>query len=336
MMKLSESIEKNIMESKAGSIINRFIISKRRSVLFFEEILANYIKLCESRGYSDDLRDIGNIWGRLSTNGLVNLNEDDEPTEFMNSTLQQVWKNIGLMDSLNISKESGRIKLSTSNEYITREIGSNEFMIGVYQGILESIFGECLDVQGSTQTEQNCSYSFTLTGKEFIIETKEKTTYDQLNNTKLIDSHNLKDAFNLQLLNIKDNQIYFKDKRVNLTENTIFHIISNRGILLDEVQKISYNFFRDLVEEVSGERKIKMIKFLLQALGWGTIRITLEDNDVIVNFTDLPHGFQTENENWEFLIQTVLGYLKLVNESISIREQKSLGKSHTVIYRINQ
>jgi len=58
------------MESVVGGIKNKFAVRSRRVTLFFEGILADYIKECEKAGYGDKIYDIGKKWGRLVSYSL--------------------------------------------------------------------------------------------------------------------------------------------------------------------------------------------------------------------------------------------------------------------------
>ena len=59
-MKFAGSLRKNIMETIPGKILNKFKGRSSRSVVFFEDILANYIKECEARGYDEELANMVN------------------------------------------------------------------------------------------------------------------------------------------------------------------------------------------------------------------------------------------------------------------------------------
>ena len=70
-MQLSESLRRNVMETVVGGVLNKFKIKNRRNVLFFEDILANYVKGCEDAGYGEEMKAIGQKWCILIMNQLT-------------------------------------------------------------------------------------------------------------------------------------------------------------------------------------------------------------------------------------------------------------------------
>ena len=70
-MRLSESLRRNIMETIPGKILNKFKGRSSRSVVFFEDILAEYIKECEASGYDKELANLGYNWGLMGIQKLT-------------------------------------------------------------------------------------------------------------------------------------------------------------------------------------------------------------------------------------------------------------------------
>jgi hypothetical protein len=70
-MRLSTSLNRNILEANVGGIINKFKIESRRSTLFFEDILANYVKGCEEAGHAEEMEKIGptKLWQIIQHDG---------------------------------------------------------------------------------------------------------------------------------------------------------------------------------------------------------------------------------------------------------------------------
>jgi len=68
-MRLSESLRRNIMNVIGGGIVNRFVLKKSRiDLLFFEDILANYIKGCEDAGFGKEMEETAEKWMNLTIN----------------------------------------------------------------------------------------------------------------------------------------------------------------------------------------------------------------------------------------------------------------------------
>ncbi|MEE8401324.1 MAG: hypothetical protein V3R86_04155, partial [Candidatus Hydrothermarchaeaceae archaeon] len=115
-------------------------------------------------------------------------------------------------------------------------------------------------------------------------------------------------------------------------ENTIFHILSNFGVLLEEVPMISYDYFKERIEESSADRKLTLLKTLLQTMGWGVVRILQETPTLSIDIQNPPYGLQPENDNWTFLANTILGYLWLLDREFRIEKMVDSNKRLTITY----
>ena len=56
------------------------------------------------------------------------------------------------------------------------------------------------------------------------------------------------------------------------------------------------------------------------------------ENEVVIRIDNPPYGLQLEKNNWNFLIQTILGYLWTLNNNLKIRGTKSGFKYIVIIY----
>jgi len=130
------------------------------------------------------------------------------------------------------------------------------------------------------------------------------------------------------------NSIYFRGKRLSIVENTIFHLTGNRSILLDKVPHISYDFFEQIIEKDSAdERKLTLLKTLLQTMGWGIIKISYRNKKIIlIEIKNPPYGFQLEKDNWNFLIRVILGYLWFLDKDLKLVNIESSYKHLNIIY----
>ena len=223
-MRLSESLRRNIMKVSVSGILNRFKVNVRRSVLFFEDILATYIKECEDAGYGKEIEKITQKWGNLCTLRLIPSSLKMLPTPILlNLFFGRAWINLGLMEDLHVTKKNNIIKIKTKNEYITRIIGKNKSSLGAYIGILNILCKSHIKNISVSQQKQYCEYTFRVMNKAFSTKGKDKRIYDKLNSLPIIEGFTLKDALKKNILQLKnDNRLYFREKSIVTIENTFF------------------------------------------------------------------------------------------------------------------
>ena len=196
-MRLSESLRKGIMETRAGRIISKFKAYKRRYVLFFEDILAEYIKECEENGHEKEIREISRKWANLVSTLIVVpvLRKLPLTLTLVMKISKRVWISIGALDDLKISRKGDVITMKTYNEHITRVIGENRYTEGVFEGMISVLSKYETRCTSKSQTPDFCTYTFEI-GKKPLkkIESKEKTFYDRLNHSETIEGVDFKDA----------------------------------------------------------------------------------------------------------------------------------------------
>ncbi len=323
MMRLSESIRRGVLAVGVGSIVNRFKMRKRRDTLFFEGIIARYFEICEGAGYFNEMEAIAQQWmncviKQVMPSALKVLS----PVFVMNNVMRNVWVNLGMMEDIRVSKRADIITLKTRNEFVTRVIGVNAFAIGSYKGVLNVLFGSHIEFIGCSKVEGLCTYLFRLEDKPYCCEFKEKELYNRLNHFSGRGGFSLRRALEMDVLQLgENNRLYFRGKSVIFQEQTMFHIIGNYGILLSEVPRISYDYFSDVVQKESdGDEKLVLLKTILQMMGWGEVSFRREDKGVLMEINNPPYGLQLEEDNWEFLIRTVLGYLWLIDKGFRVKE----------------
>lgn len=326
IMRLSESLRKNIFEASVGGIINKLKIRKRRSTFFFEEIYSEYVKACEDAGYGKEMMEISREWMIMSFERIVLASfKKIPPIILLNTIMKKLWIMSGLMDNFNASKDGRIVTIRTMNEAITRFIERNQLTMGFYIGVLSSLFMHDLKPVNIVQTKTECEYKFRLLDKKPVpVRSKDKPLYDRLNRMKEVRGFTLKDLLEKKVFHLKGkNRTYFRGKLISPIENTLFHLIGNRKILLDKVPEISYNYFKDVIKDSSDAKKLSLIKTILQAMGWGIIKIAAKDKRIIFEIKNPPYGLQAEEDNWDFLIRTILGYLWLLNKGFRIKQVKT-------------
>ena len=334
-MRLSESLRKNIMEATINGVLNKFKGKSRRDILFFEDILADYVKECEDAGYKKEMKLISQKWASMVQQVIPKTLRKLSPLFLLNVIMKKAWTNIGILDDLHITKENNIIKITTKNEALTRIVGKNEFSVGSYTGILNALYNsqlECIDV---IQTKETSRYTFKFKNKSFKMKTKDKDLYNSLNYLIPNKGFTLKDALEKNIFQLKENnRIYFRGKGIGPVENTIFHLISNQNMLLKKVPDISYKYFSEIIEkDSSNDRKLALLKVLLQVMGWGTIKIIIKsENEVLFKIHNQPYGLQLEKDNWDFLIKTILGYLWILDKKFKITDVKYSHRRLKILY----
>ena len=161
-MRLSESLRKGIMETRAGRIISKFKAYKRRYVLFFEDILAEYINECEENGHEKEMREISRRWASLVSTLIVVpvLRKLPLTLTLVMKISKRVWVSIGALDDLKISRKGDVITMKTYNEHITRVIGENRYTEGVFEGMISVLSKYETRCTSKSQTPDFCTYTF--------------------------------------------------------------------------------------------------------------------------------------------------------------------------------
>jgi hypothetical protein len=272
-MKLSESLRKGVMESFAGGITNRFKMRGRRDVLVFEEILALYLKECEGAGRGGDVEATGRRFGALTLQEFLPSVFRSLPTTMVaNKIGNAVWKNVGLLDSMAAEKNGDTATLRTQNEYISRVVGKNRFLAGVYAGIFETLEGRKAKLSGFGCSGKTCTYTFTLQKEPAgRMPCKGKRRYDELNAKFPGTGRTLKDGIRMRTFALKGNAIFFRGCRVIPVECTLFHILGAEKICLDELAAVSEKFFLAHMKPENAQSALPFIRKALQIMGWGTV-----------------------------------------------------------------
>lgn len=336
-MQLSTSLTRNVIEVVVGGITNKFKIKKRRDIVFFGDILANYIKVCEKAGYSDEINNIGREWMHLFITQLIPKSLIKIPKSlFLNSILGNVWYNLGLLSYFHADKKGDILKIVTKNEGITEIIGENIFLDSLYSGILDILYQKDVELIKKSQTKEVSKYIFELKGeKKQCAVVKTKKNYYKLNYLPAINGFLLKDALLHNLFELRgNNKLFFRGKSIYPLESTLFHLLGANKLLMGEVSIISYNYFKDLIKESNPENKLILLKTLLQTMGWGIVRMKIKEDLITLVIENPPYGLQEEKDNWIFLINMVLGYLWLINPDFRIMKINERYKKISVYYSI--
>jgi len=318
-MRLSLSIQMDVLKAKAGHILNTFKIYPRRDVLFFEDILAQYIQECEKAGYGNEIFDIGKKWGASGIPFIPKSVLMLSPEYITNIVIKNVWTNLGLLDDFNMVHSANVYTFSTRNEFITRIIGKNRFMCGLFAGAAAGFHQRDAQCCKCTQTTGACSYIVTCSRKPFSLAAKDFEVYGRLNKLPQKDGFSLKKALIGGSFQLEGNRMTFRGKTMLCVENTGFHLLGSSGILLDRLSDITQSFFEKLVrKDATCNNRLVLLKTILQSCGWGGVALMIEKGEVRFFIEHPPYGIQAEKDNWDFLAYFILGYLRTIDRKIAL------------------
>lgn len=327
-MKTSEFLRRKILQMTGGVILNYFKVKKRRDTLYFGEIPAKYLLLCEKKGFGEKVREIGKKWMYLYFSTLLpETFKKIPPVDLLNEIIKKVWINMGVMDDFIIEKQDSEVNIKTKGEGMTELIGKNSFLLGFHEGVLNALYGKEVEILDVKQTRKECCYRFKILGSKFEFKGKDKKEYDKLNHIPSLRGLTLKEMLRRKVFSMKGHKLYFRGKVLYPIENTVIHLFSNECILLDEVPKISYEFFNDILDKnSSGEDRLRLLKNLIQVMGWGVMGITKSKDLIKMKIENPPYGLQKEKDNWDFLIKMILGYVRTTDKNYRIVDVNSAYK----------
>jgi len=336
-MKLSTSLYKGLMEVGVGSVLNRFKINSRRDILIFEDLVCEHFQYLQEKGKGEVLFRVGKEWAFLCINNLLpSIIRKLGVVGTVENFCGPAWKNIGVLESVEIKQEGKEIILKTEGETISSKIGPNRFMEGFFAGVLSALYKQDITFLNSKNQSGIICYRFKIRRGKFHVKGRKKTEYDKLNKTRKVEGFRLKDLMKKGLVKLKEgNKLEYRGKRMFIFENTALHLFGINSELLEGAEIASRNFFSELVDEKAGRReKLFLMKNLLQIMGWGKVRLILKDRTVKVVTTELPHGLHSGPENWDYLDYMVLGYLKIIDEGTELVSSCNRGGTHTGTYNI--
>jgi len=239
-----------------------------------------------------------------------------------------------MLDEISLKVVGKNLVVTTEGEVVSRAIGKNNFMEGVHAGNLSAFYGREVEFVSSEQDKKSSRYAFKLTDRPFSIRQKPMADYLRLNQPSKMKRYSQKDGLRDGLLKLSpDNRVLFRGKIMGNVENTIFHIVSNSGLCLDKIPQVSFEFFGELVERPSSkEKKLVLLKTLLQVMGWGAADIVSGEKEITVKIRNPPYGLQPEKDNWEYLAQTILGYLWLIDRNLALMKSSCKERVLTFSY----
>ena len=333
-MKISELLRKKILEAEVGGVINRLKINKRRNSLFFGDIFTEYVKMCEHAGHSGDMMEIGQTWMQLYFSQLVPIAIKKLPLHMFSGIMRKVWTNLGMMEDFRMKKRGDIIEIVTRGEAITGAIGDNMFSAGLFLGICNSFFNSGIDIVSVTQRKEISSYVFRKSGKKPPeVLPKDRKTYERLNYFKPINGLTLDKASRDRIFHLRENKIFFRGRPVYTVENTLYHLVGEKNIMAEEIAGISYRFFNAILDKgASDVSRLGLLKNLLHAMGWGLVKIITDDEKTVFEIMHPPFGLQKGADNWTFLINSILGFMRVADRRFAIESVRLHGKTLRVVY----
>lgn len=335
-MRLSELIGRNIVESTIGTVFGKFKGKPRRYTLIFEDILAGYFDLCHRSENVELLRKIGEKWTSIVLEQKIpNPLKKMPKVAYINLILRPLWVNNGVMDDIRATRKGDLMTIETKNEGVTRIIGKNELTVGMYMGVLEVLFESKVNPVKIYQSKNYCEYIYKVLPEPFSVGTKNLREYDELNKPLKVPGASMSDLLKSKIFQLKENnRIFFRDKAIMPIDNTLFHLFGHYKLHLDRIQHISYDYFNGIIDRDSPvEKKLILLKTLLQAMGWGIFTIRIQNpEEISLQIRNPPYGSQLEKDNWDFLINLILGYFWLIDKNFKITDVKEEYKRLTVTY----
>jgi hypothetical protein len=131
----------------------------QENVLFFEDILSEYIRECERQNKGKELEEAGQKWMNLVMKLLIPSVFDKLPLFFLNNN-EEVWINVGLLEDIRVTKKGNIVTVNTVNERITKKIGENSFLPSLYEGILNIVFDSKVTLLDKKQRKGSNRYRF--------------------------------------------------------------------------------------------------------------------------------------------------------------------------------
>lgn len=337
-VRTSYAIQKGVMETLVGGVFNRFMqtrIRARRNTLFFEEITANYVKECEKAGYGKEIYELGREWFCLIFPNLFTKQVRMLPWNILiNGVLAAAWKTLGATDEMHVDKKENLLIGISVNSSITRYIGKNMLYPGLITGIYEVVFNKKIKyIKQAVEGKKAIYHHRILDEPPEIYPSRPKEEYDRLNKLEPVEGFTLQDALEKGIFRMRGNRIYFRGKGIWQVENTLFHLIGQRGILLERVPEISRKFFAEVLEENSGEEeKLQLLKTLLQVMGWGVVSITKGRGRTVVEIKNPPHGFQKGKDDYGFLARVILGFMQNLDAAYGLGKVRVRGNAVSMEY----
>ena len=324
-MRLSSSLARNVIETLRGGVFNKFRIKRRRDALFFEDILAEYLKECEREGYAEEIeKNNYDSFAMLIDNLLPGAMRSLPPGLIFNNVLRDVWVNIGLIDDMHADIRGDKVVFRMKNECITRLIGANRYSVGGIAGLIKSIFRcEVKSISVKKLGENEWEYEFLLErGKYRPVKVKDYADYERLNRLKESGGVNLKRAMGAGVFRIEQNRIFFRSMPLWHVESVFLHTLGNLGLCKGALPRIAYSKFKNVVEKgSSAKERLVLLKTLLESMGWGTVQINFRDkNNIAIEIREPPYGIQAEPENWSMFLLTILGYLWTINKKLRLKK----------------
>lgn len=316
-MDFSHVLHKQIVETHEGRVLNKLSWKRRRNVLYFEGLFAEFVK----KGKKEEMRKLGEEWIKISSSGVWPNLVMKLPFKFKFSLFRKVWKSIGAIEDISFSRKGKKIRIEVLGEGIADLIGLNEFSFGVFGGMLEFLTGKKVKYVKKVKEGNYFVYDYLVTDEKIKIKTKSKSYYLKMNKLPVQKGFTLKDALKFHVFNIKKGKIYFRGDHLTPVEGTIFHLASYTSHC-KELHNLAYNYFNKKLKESTEIEKLKLLKTLLQVMGWGLINFRVSEKEIAVSIKHLPPGFQLEEDNYEFLIQTISGFMMAVNKKFKFKKSK--------------
>jgi len=337
-MNLAGSIHKGIISIKPGGVHNTHILKRRRNTIFFEDLISEYYKICEQHGHGEQLYSTAQEW--MAKVGITLSPPEvlkNPGINIINNIQNPMWSNLGLINKIHAEQDKDRVSVTVESPCCTRIIGKNAFMSGVFTGAMNYAFLRQVELLSEKTTKERSIFEYKILSTKFVNNAIDRQKYIKMNEIPDTKSTSMKHALNAKTIQLhENNRLYLRNHPLWYVENTIFHMLGHRGLMLAELEDLSKNFFKSLIDkDTSLENKLRLLKTIIQTLGWGIVTILIDGNQIIIKIDFIPHGLQTTPDNYSLLTSVWTGYLKAINENSELQNSTVTSNTHYLKYSIH-
>ncbi len=334
-MSLADFIQRKIVQSRRGSLFSSGFGKKRRDILFFEEILANYFQMCEKAGFEKEMEELAGDWMTIMINAYAPSVVKVLPLEScINLLLERLWKKIGILEKCHAKKSGENTIIETKGEPFVRFIGENSFSKGLFTGVVEAYYLKKANLVNLDWNGTGGVYTIALGNEKIDLALKDKKEYYWLNTMRPNKKQSLEELIRAGAVSLRKNRVFYLGKKMFIMETSLPHLIAQKGVKLELLARASEDFFKT---KLSKSREFnggfRHAKLLFQLNGFGEVDILQNGKSLSVNIRHPPYGMQLAKDKWDFIAQYILGYLRAMDNSFKFVGSKEFSRKLILSYK---
>lgn len=319
-----------IIKTQPGTLVNTYKERKRRNVGFLDEVLSEYIRECERAGHQKETHEMGFRWGSSYTAGIIYHMADRPPAlTLINNSMKLLWRSMDLLVDCGLAEEGRLLRFHTQGECFTRSIGENHFTRGLYRGVFSTLYGRELEGTDFSQNKNGSVYVYRISESPFTARCKDSMEYYRLNEAPEGATYGMEEAKREGIIKADSNRLSFGGKHLQLIEGTLFHSVSNAGVNLGYVAGLTSAYLKGSLPS-SLEASCLLLKKFLESCGWGSIGIEVSKKEIAARISCPPYGFQPEEDNWGYLVYTMLGFLQASSPTVRLQRNPGITTQRTL------